>query len=460
MKIFYRQLILSLLFIGVIFGFAAYFAVQSLHTLAEQSAQALAAHFHEVIIANRNEKQFYHTLKQAASSFKTVENLFLINKENKVVFSLKENALVPSIDFNKAAKNPKEIRPTKMRAVGEYTCVWLVEPNLYGVLHIKGEAGGLRAVLYDFNLKLYLIGLGGVLGAILLALVGSRVSRAPLHQITRAMDTIAKRRYSFRLSWKPKDDFAALYKKVNSALERMEELDQAQRRAAGERERALKKLRDQARLLDLMAHEIKNPLHSLGINLDVLKTKIDKGLPKESALKQVETLEGQLAHLQEVVEGFFGYVRPGIPKKERTSVNEIIKSVCQMASADAEKSKIQIETRLGKKLRDVVVDRNQVQQALHNIVINAIHATGQGGKIAIRSWEKRNKVLISVKDTGEGVSKEQMKKIFELYYTTKKNGTGLGLPVSKRIVETNKGELFMESGVGKGTTVTFMFPAM
>jgi signal transduction histidine kinase len=240
----------------------------------------------------------------------------------------------------------------------------------------------------------------------------------------------------------------------------MEELDQAQRRAAGERERALKKLRDQARLLDLMAHEIKNPLHSLGINLDVLKTKIDKGLPKESALKQVETLEGQLAHLQEVVEGFFGYVRPGVPKKERTSVNELIKNVCQMASADAAKSKIQIETRLGKKLRDVVVDRNQVQQALHNVVINAIHATGQGGKIAIRSWEKRSKVLISVKDTGMGISKEQLKKIFDLYYTTKKNGTGLGLPVSKRIVETNNGELLMESAVGKGTTVTFMFPAM
>ncbi|MFQ5753867.1 MAG: PAS domain-containing sensor histidine kinase, partial [bacterium] len=173
-----------------------------------------------------------------------------------------------------------------------------------------------------------------------------------------------------------------------------------------------------------------------------------------------EILEYEIEHLQEVIQGFLSYVRPGKPKKERIKINELIKGVCQTVAAEAEKSKIRIESRLSKGLREVLLDKGQIQQALYNIIINAMHATGEGGKISIRSWPKKKKILVSVKDNGTGISKEQLKKIFDLYYTTKKNGTGLGLPVTKRIIEANGGQIQLESKTEKGTKVTLMFPSL
>ena len=131
-----------------------------------------------------------------------------------------------------------------------------------------------------------------------------------------------------------------------------------------------------------------------------------------------------------------------------------------MVAPEAEKSKISIETRLGKNLNDVLIDRGQLQQALHNLLINAVHATGEGGKVNIRSQAKRKKVLVSIKDTGTGIAKEQLQKIFDLYFTTKKNGTGLGLPISKRIVEANGGQMELESKLNKGTTITISLQSL
>lgn len=480
MKVFHRQLILTLVFIGLIFGSATYFSLHGLYvsidTLAEESTLLLTLHFQSFFSAHINpstlvqklspaaEAQLRQLLLQESGRFKNLHDLLLVNGENQVIFSLNSNPAVLNLTLPKRADlgNPNVVRLIKRKGRGEFDGVWLIEPtvNLQGVVRVKAESASLRPILHDLNLKLYLIGFGAVLAAIILSLLSSRVSKSPVYQIGRAMDTIEKRRYGFRLKWNKDDEFAEIYQKVNAALQRLEQLDAAQRTAVQRRNSAINELRTITRFLDIMAHEIRNPLHSLGINLDVLKTKIEKGQPPESALKHVKTLEDELEHLQEVVQGFLGYVRPGVPKKEKTTINEIIKNVCQTAAADAEKAKIRIETRLGKNLRNVFLDRSQVQQALHNILINAIHATGEGGKIAVRSWEKRDKVLVSVKDTGAGISKEQLKKIFDLYYTTKKNGTGLGLPVSKRIVEANNGQLQLESAVGKGTTVTFMFPAM
>ncbi len=481
MKIFHRQLILTLLFFVLIFGSAIYFAKEGLHDsisqLSEQSSLLLAAHLKTYVASNLNTTAFAASLSAAdearlrqlllieTNRFKIIEDLFFVNAQNQIIFSLNPNPVVKTFALPRqddSANSTKEVHLSKRKGIGSFECVWLQDDgiNLHGVLRTRSESGPLRSTLLDLNLKLYLIGFAGVLGALLLALLGSRVSKSPLHNMSRAMDNIDKRRYGFRLKWNKEEEFAEVYQKVNLALQRMEQLDTAQRAAVERRNKAFNELKTVTRFLDMLSHEIKNPLHALGINLDVLKTKIDKGQPRESTLKHVEILEHELDHLQEVVQGFLSYVRPGVPKKEKSVVNEIIKRVCQTISADAEKSKIRVETRLGKGLHDVMLDPNQVQQALHNIVINAMHATGEGGKVTVRSWEKRDKVLIAVRDTGAGIPKDQLKKIFDFYYTTKKNGTGLGLPVSKRIVEGNNGQLLLESAVGKGTTVTFIFPAI
>ncbi|MFQ5706750.1 MAG: PAS domain-containing sensor histidine kinase [bacterium] len=482
MKFLHKQILILIIFVGAVFGATVYFAFQGIEQTVDaysaQSAYLIATQFLPVLeettagmkLANDHEndlaKQIRQALIQEPALFKSIEDVYFVDSQNVIQFALNAKLGGQKYRSEQKVEMPLErgdaegIQIFKSTSAHEYEALCSLRgfEGSKGVLRIKLTSGSLQRSLQRVAWKIYLIGFAAVLGAILISLITGRVMKSPVKAVENAMTAIHRRKYGYRLKSKKTDEFHGLYQKVNLALQRLEQLDSVQRTAVQRRNVLLKEIKTVSRFLDIMAHEIKNPLHAMGINLDVLKTKIRKSQSKSDTLKHAEILENEMEHLQEVVRGFLSYVRPGVPQKQRTAVNEIIKSVCQMVSAEAEKAQVSIETRMGKGLREVLLDQGQFQQALHNIVINAIHATGKDGKVFIRSWGKRKTVLVSVKDNGSGISPEELKKIFDLYYTTKKGGTGLGLPITRRIVEANGGQLQLESKVGKGTTVTFLFP--
>ncbi|NIR48101.1 HAMP domain-containing histidine kinase [candidate division KSB1 bacterium] len=480
MKLVHKQLTLLFLAFGTLFGVTLYFTYwglnQSIDILSHQSAELVISSLRPRIenslkgvtlgqkLNSSQKKTLRRILLNALSDFNNVEEFLLVHENGRVYFELNgtvEDSVysLKSFGNDSDGKMDKFPKVQKLDTAGAMDAVWNLENlNYFGVLRINPKSGSLKPILHRLTVNFYLIGFSGIVGVILLSLFGRRILKSPVKRVEKAMTVLDKRKYGYRLKWKSGDEFAELYQKVNQALRRLEQLDSVQRNAVQRKNAVLREMKTISRFLDIMSHEIKNPLHALGINLDVLKTKINKRQSKESTLKHIEMLEHEIDHVQEVVLGFLNYVRPGIPKKEPTNVNEMVKEVCQMVSAEAEQAKIRIETRLGRNLRQIMVDRGQFKQALHNVVINAIHATGKGGKINIRSWSKRNKVLLAVKDTGTGISKEELEKICDLYYTTKKGGSGLGLPITKRIIEANSGEFRIDSTVGKGTEATFIFP--
>ena len=474
MKTFQKQLVPSVVIWVLLFGAVVYWSFwgldRAVSTLTERSAllvaEGLRTRTQDVLESSRlrptNNEPLRKALLKELAEYDFITDLFLVDGAGKVLLAVRKTrrdtvALAPDAGVaNGNAHVGGDIRV--WRATQQVQASWpLRRKGLYAVLVLDPKARLLGSLYDSLTLKYYLLGFGGLLAMGLLAWVGHRVIRAPLAKVEKAMTVIDKRKYGYRLKWKGDDEFAGTYQKVNLALRRLEQLDAVQRSAVQRRNSALKELKTVSRFLDIMAHEIKNPLHALGINLDVLKTKIRKGQSKEATLKHAEILEQELDHLQEVVMGFLSFVRPGVPKKEKADLNEVVRNVCQMVSAEAEQARVKIETRLVKNLRRVLLDPAQFRQALHNVVINAIHATGEGGRIRIRSWAKRNKVLVEVRDNGPGIPRDELKKVFDLYYTTKKGGSGLGLPVTRRIVEANGGQMQLESTVGKGTTITFMF---
>lgn len=479
MKIFQKLLFPLLLLWVVAFGGTVYLSFWgldvSIERLSHEAARLAVNHLKPLIESGLTQYQVEEGLKVGQQQeigrrlrselivYDTIEDFLLVSEHGRVLFGL-NNIIRDSLyvlDFFSNNAQHTVPRSTQIRLSergGVIDAVWrIADAGLFGVVRINPKSRILRTIRHNLTIKFYLVGFFGVLGMIILSLIAIRMIKSPLTKVDKAMSVIDKRKYGHRIKWKSDDEFGELYQRVNQALRRMEQLDTVQRNAVQRRNVVLREMKTILRFLDIMAHEIKNPLHALGINLDVLKTKIKRGQSKESALKHTEILEHELEHLQEVVLGFLSYVRPGIPKKERANINQLIKSVCQMAAAEAQKAKVMIETRLSKSIRQVLVDPGQLKQALHNVVINAVHATGEGGKINIRSWARKRKVLIEVKDNGSGISKEELKKIFDLYYTTKKSGTGLGLPVTKRIVEANGGQMQLESNLGKGTKITFVF---
>ncbi len=482
MKIFHKLLILSILFLVIIFGITVYVSFWGFHSsldkFAENSAIFLVSHFKPIInsglkgfdltngLSESQDIKLRQLLLQELDKLKIVDNVLLVNPDGIIFFSLNPvltETTYPKevlIDDSVPGKDLK-FKLTKMGEAGLFDAAWPVTPsNKYlSVIRINSKLGTLGAVLQNLKIKFYLIGFAGLVTVFILSIIGAKTLNSPIKQIEKAMSIIDKRKYGFRLKWKKDDEYADIYKKVNQALNRLEQLDSVQRKAVHRQNVIQKELRTFSRFLDIMSHEIKNPLHALGINLDVLKTKINKQQSKETTLKHVDILENETEHLQEVIQGFLSYVRPGKPQREKIQINEIIKEACRTVAAQAENSKIRIESRLSRGLRPVNVDRGQFQQALSNIIINAIYATSQGGKINIRTYTKKKKILVAVKDTGAGISRENLKKIFDLYYTTKKNGSGLGLPVTKRIIEVNGGQVLLDSKLDKGTQVTLSFPA-
>lgn len=480
MKFVHKQIIILTLFFGILFGTTVYYAFWGINRILKESAEKstflLAAHFKSLLatqLQGSNLKKFlkskknilWQTISKESDKYLEIENLLLVNVNNKILFSMNRGLEGQAFQQDIKMRREQDNHKSEIQIIGEkgdsaFFAIWPIagSKDILGVLKINSASREIRPVMHNITIKFYLIGFGALLGVIIVSFIGTRILKSPMKNIEKAMTAIDKRRFGYRIKSKNGDEHTEVYQKVNQALRRFEELDVMQRSSIQKRNAAVSEMKTILRFLDIMAHEIKNPLHAMGINLDVLKTKLKKGQPKEATLKHAEILEKEMEHLQELVRGFLNYVRPGVPQKQRTNINNIIRTVCQLVAAEAEKYQVTIETRLSRGLKEVFIDQGQLQQALHNIVINAIQATGQSGKIQIRSWPKRKIMLVSIKDTGAGISKEELKKIFDLYFTTKKGGSGLGLPITKRIIEANGGQMQLESKVGKGTTVTVIFP--
>lgn len=479
MKIIQKQLVTLLIFWIVVFGVTAYFIYSGSEKIIDyfssQTAVSIASEIRpeiEAALAGADlnatnlqsiESEIRQILVRDSELYRSVQNLYLVDSQNQVRFALHGQPRAETQTNGIAGPNPGDPQKIVIKKVPGnqvYEAIWQVQnnANVWAVLRLNLVRSQLRAILNNAMIKIYLVGFVGILGVIVISLFSTKSLKSPMKDVEKALDAIDRRKYGHRLKFSKDSEFAKVYNKANLALRRLEQLDSVQRAAVQRRNALLKEMKTISRFLDIMAHEIKNPLHAMGINLDVLKTKVEKKRSKTDILKHADILGQEMEHLQEVVRGLLNYIRPGVPQKQQTKINDIIKSVCESVSAEAGKANVSVETRLSKGLKDVLLDPGQLQQALHNIVVNAIHATGEGGKIQIRTWGKRKKALLSVKDTGVGISKEEQKRIFDLYYTTKKEGTGLGLPITRRLVEANSGQIQLESKVGKGTTVTLLFP--
>jgi len=476
MKVTQKNLFIVSLFFALTFGFASYFAFTPLKRMAklstEQEALLTTLQIKAIVAESLSGKKNLHdslesgtkslleTLENKFEGIDDADNFVIINADSSIIFSLNGNH---HDDIIRELKRCTPILDTlgihiQRSANKNLLTIWPIHrsSSFSGIIKLKSDSN-LQKILHRATMNFYVLGVSGLLGVVLISLLLGRFVKSPMKKIETAMSVLERRKYGYRIKNKQNDEFHSVYQKTNRALEKFEQIDSAQRVAVRKKNMMVKELRTISRFMNIMAHEVKNPLHALVINVDVLKTKIQREKPKTETLKHTKIIEKELEHLQEVIQGFLNFVRPGVPQKEKVKLNQTVKSVCQMVRQEAGKAKVKIETRLADNVNVIDVDKNQLQQALHNLLINAIHASPPQSKIQVRTWFQRGNSFISIKDVGAGIPKEQLSKIFDLYYTTKKNGSGIGLPITKKLIESNLGHLKLESKPEKGTTVTISF---
>ncbi|MFO7706554.1 MAG: ATP-binding protein [Desulfobacterales bacterium] len=218
------------------------------------------------------------------------------------------------------------------------------------------------------------------------------------------------------------------------------------------------KLASIGRLSAGVAHEINNPLTTVLTTVMLLQEDL---APEDPLYAELETIAKETLRCRKIVSSLLDFARQSNLKKETTSVNPIVAESVALARKQAGFKGIQITPALADGLPDVLADRNQLHQAFINLLVNGIEATPAGGSINVATFcdPEQKEIRVVISDTGSGMPKDVLEKIFEPFYTTKPSGTGLGLAITHGIIEQHGGRIDVDSAPGQGTTFMIILPA-
>lgn len=214
-------------------------------------------------------------------------------------------------------------------------------------------------------------------------------------------------------------------------------------------------------LLAGFAHEVRNPLSTISLNLQLV---LEEFREPETARdkrtqKRIATVEGEVRRLQKILEEFLGFARAPEPKVVPVDLNRKLQAVVDFHQPELREVGLSLRFYPGQDIGLVPADWDHVQAAVVNLIRNGKDATPAGGEVLVSTSREPGSVSIRVTDTGAGIPPELQPRVFDPYFSTKKSGTGLGLPTARRVAAEHGGSLSLESEVGKGTQFTLRLPA-
>ena len=228
-----------------------------------------------------------------------------------------------------------------------------------------------------------------------------------------------------------------------------------------------------------VAHEIGNPLNALHIHLQLMEREVkklkatdadapldladpDAAANHAASIRKLETYleiaKGEINRLDYIISQFLQAIRPTRPELKPVSLNDILLDTLTLLGPEIENREVTLSQHFAEELPNAPLDEVQVKQALVNLIKNAIQAMTQGGALTLTTIAETDGVWVYVADTGGGIPQEKINRIFQPYFTTKKEGSGLGLMIVQRIVREHGGRIELESNTGQGTTFRLWFP--
>ena len=209
-----------------------------------------------------------------------------------------------------------------------------------------------------------------------------------------------------------------------------------------------------------LAHEVRNPLSTIRLNLELLFEDVNQleGPIGQRIARKLKTVQGECQHLEEILEAFLEFARAGELSTQEHELNQVLSSILEFWQPEADRQGIEIRPHLPSDLPAVQIDRRLLRQAIVNLIKNAQQAMPDGGMIELQTYQKENRVYLEIIDTGCGMSAESCEKMFQVFFSTKADGNGLGLPTARKIIEAHHGTIHCESELGRGTKFTITLP--
>jgi signal transduction histidine kinase len=217
-----------------------------------------------------------------------------------------------------------------------------------------------------------------------------------------------------------------------------------------------RRLSASGRLTRGVAHEVKNPINAIVLHLQLLQNKLAKQEP--DTRRHMDIIDSEIRRLDRVVQTLVDFTRPRDLHLEEIDLRSLLEDVAMLAAPDAEQHGVTIQQQLPELALPVKVDVDLIKQAFLNVVINGVQAMAQGGILTISARSENEVAVAEIHDQGPGIPKDMHDKVFELYFTTKKEGSGIGLAQTYQILQWHYGSVDFESAEGSGTIFRFQIP--
>jgi len=366
----------------------------------------------------------------------------------------------------------------------------LLEQRAFGSIRVGVSTLLIRRELNDALRPALVTMILALIVAVVVAMLLAQLLLRPIHIIHSGLSRLGRGEFGVTLDLPQGDEFGELGGLVNEISAQLS-ADRSQP-APQTRDQVLQVLKYSRKLMALsrltagVAHEVKNPLNAMTIHLELLRQKLTAALGPvrrpstlmqetegagaavaaaepstdlTGALRHAGVIADEIKRLDEVVQGFLKFTRPEELKLQPVDPRALIDEVSQLVEAEARKTGVKIVVDCAAGIQPIHGDSAMLRQALLNLAINACQAMPEGGtlRVACRP-DGKDRIAISVIDTGVGIKPDDLNRIFDLYFTTKERGSGIGLSLVYRIVQVHDGEVEVESVPARGTTFKLLLP--
>ncbi|HYA35576.1 MAG TPA: HAMP domain-containing sensor histidine kinase [Candidatus Binataceae bacterium] len=393
-------------------------------------------------------------------SIASSQNLIINSSNPKLIGAALKPGAEDRVVVEQLGEGDSRVRPVRLGPETNESTVYLipvrVENNLLGYVRVVANFGDFARPLAQS--RYHLLTLAMVIFAVGLAIAYLLAERyvEPIHAVADAAQNIAARGLETLPAPNRRDEIGLLVRSFNEMVDQL--------RRAREREAELNRLERFTALGQLaggLAHEIKNPLNFISLALDQLRTRYGRQLnsDSDSFVHQISLMKDEIHRLSELVQSFLNYGRPIEIHPAPTDIKAIVDGVLQISESKMRSQSIAVVEDSNGSRTTLNVDAEKLRLCFVNVIANAIQAMPDGGELRIGFHSNNGKLVLTFQDTGVGIDPDLAQRVFEPFFTTKREGIGLGLFLSKAIVERHGGTIAISpNDGGPGTVVTFTFP--
>jgi signal transduction histidine kinase len=343
--------------------------------------------------------------------------------------------------------------------------------KILGVMDVEISLAGVQQSIRDLK-KEHLLDTAiafFLMGGGFLLVIGLLID-SPIKKMIKTIRRIESGDLSARMKEGKADEFGLVAKSFNRMLGSLESANNEIKRCHNEQMQRAAKLASLGEIISGIAHEIKNPLAGISCAVQVFQSEVSDDDNRKAITKEILD---QINRLDRTVKGLLNFARPKPPRFAPARVMDVLDKAMFFIYPEAKKHNVVARTESEDDIPDIMMDADQIEQVFLNLMINAVQAMPSGGELKVSvsllnkdefdsdsSVQSNIEKIVSVEfqDTGDGIEQENVRTIFDPFFTKKAKGTGLGLSISRRIVQEHGGDISVISEVGKGSTFTVYLP--